>query len=93
MPGPVTIAGLGQLVSHGLLLGKVHGTFSEFEGRIARTTDPASRSIAVTIRAASISTDNPQRDSAPALADFLDPEVGRDLTFASTASGTAATAT
>ncbi len=66
------------------LMSKVHGTFNEFEGRITTTTDPLESTIAVTIRAASISTNNEQRDTHLRSADFFDPEVGGDLTFTST---------
>src|SRR5918997_5250598 len=67
------------------LMSKVHGTFNEFEGRITTTTDPLESTIAVTIRAASISTNNEQRDTHLRSADFFDPQVGGDLTFTSTA--------
>jgi polyisoprenoid-binding protein YceI len=66
------------------LMSKVHGTFNEFEGRITTTTDPLESTIAVTIRAASISTNNEQRDTHLRSADFFDPEIGGDLTFTST---------
>jgi polyisoprenoid-binding protein YceI len=66
------------------LMSKVHGTFNQFEGRITTTTDPLESTIAVTIRAASISTNNEQRDTHLRSADFFDPEVGGDLTFTST---------
>ena len=66
------------------LMSKVHGTFNEFEGRITTTTNPLESTIAVTIRAASISTNNEQRDAHLRSADFFDPEVGGDLTFTST---------
>ena len=67
------------------LMSKVHGTFNEFEGRITTTTNPLESTIAVTIRAASISTNNEQRDTHLRSADFFHPEVGGDLTFTSTA--------
>jgi polyisoprenoid-binding protein YceI len=66
------------------LMSKVHGTFNQFEGRITTTTNPLESTIAVTIRAASISTNNEQRDTHLRSADFFDPEVGGDLTFTST---------
>ena len=66
------------------LMSKVHGTFNEFEGRITTTTDPLESTIDVTIRAASISTNNEQRDAHLRSADFFDPENGGDLTFTST---------
>jgi polyisoprenoid-binding protein YceI len=65
------------------LMSKVHGTFNEFEGRITTTANPLESTIAVTIRAASISTNNEQRDVHLRSADFFDPEVGGDLTFTS----------
>ncbi len=66
-------------------MSKVHGTFTEFEGRITTTTDPLESTIEVTIQAASITTDNEQRDAHLRSADFFDPEIGGDLTFRSTA--------
>jgi polyisoprenoid-binding protein YceI len=66
------------------LMSKVHGTFNQFEGRITTTTNPLESTVAVTIRAASISTNNEQRDTHLRSADFFDPEVGGDLTFTST---------
>jgi polyisoprenoid-binding protein YceI len=67
------------------LMSKVRGTFNEFNGRITTTTDPLESTIEVTIKAASISTNNEQRDAHLRSADFFDPEVGGDLTFRSTA--------
>jgi polyisoprenoid-binding protein YceI len=66
------------------LMSKVHGTFTEFEGRITTTTDPLQSQIRVTIKASSISTNNEQRDAHLRSADFFDPQVGGDLTFVST---------
>ena len=67
------------------LMSKVRGTFTEFTGEIVTTDDPLDTTISVVIKAASISTNNPQRDGHLRSADFFDPEVGGDLTFTSTA--------
>ena len=67
------------------LMSKVRGTFNEFDGRITTTTNPLESTIEVTIKAASISTNNEQRDAHLRSADFFDPEIGGNLTFRSTA--------
>jgi polyisoprenoid-binding protein YceI len=66
------------------LMSKVRGTFNEFEGRMTTTTDPLESTIAVTIKAASIFTNNEQRDGHLRSRDFFDPEVGGNITFRST---------
>jgi len=55
------------------LMSKVRGTFTEFTGEIVTTTDPLDTTISVVIKAASISTNNPQRDAHLRSADFFDP--------------------
>jgi polyisoprenoid-binding protein YceI len=67
------------------LMSKVRGTFNEFAGAITTTTDPLDTAISVVIKAASISTNNSQRDAHLRSADFFDPQVGGDITFTSTA--------
>jgi polyisoprenoid-binding protein YceI len=67
------------------LMSKVRGTFNEFTGEITTTTDPLETTISVMIKAASISTNNSQRDAHLRSADFFDPQVGGDITFSSTA--------
>lgn len=67
------------------LLTKVRGRFSEFEGTI--NYDPAkpeASSVEATIQAASIDTNEPQRDAHLKSADFFDVEKFPTLTFKST---------
>ena len=66
------------------LMSKVRGTFTEFTGEFVTTENPLESTIAVTIQAASINTNNEQRDSHLRTADFFDPEKGGVLTFVST---------
>ncbi len=66
------------------LMSKVRGSFNEFEGQVTTTTDPLETTIAVTIKAGSIFTNNEQRDGHLRSADFFDPETGGDITFTST---------
>ena len=67
------------------LMSKVRGTFTEFSGEFVTTENPLESSISVTIRAASINTNNEQRDGHLRTADFFDPDQGGVLTFVSTA--------
>jgi polyisoprenoid-binding protein YceI len=63
----------------------VRGRFAEVEGSIAGDKDsPATASLHVTMKAASIDTRNEQRDQHLRSADFLDAETYSDVTFTST---------
>ncbi|MCW2802280.1 MAG: hypothetical protein JWN06_497 [Propionibacteriaceae bacterium] len=66
------------------LMSKVRGSFADFAGEIITTENPLESSINVTIKSASISTNNEQRDAHLRSADFFHPENGGELTFAST---------
>lgn len=64
---------------------KVRGRFADFEGTIqADTTRPEASSVAFKIRAASIDTNNPDRDKHLRSADFFDAEKFPEITFQST---------
>ena len=64
------------------LLTKVRGRFSDFEGTIDyNESDPARSSVNVTIQAASIDTNERDRDNHLRSADFFDAEKFPTLTF------------
>lgn len=66
------------------LMSKVRGTFTEFSGEFVTTENPLESTISVTIQAASINTNNEQRDGHLRTADFFDPDQGGVLRFVST---------
>lgn len=67
------------------LLTKVRGRFADFAGTIAfDEQSPASSSVSLTIQAASIDTNEPQRDQHLRSADFFEVEMYPTLTFTST---------
>ncbi len=66
------------------LMSKVRGTFTEATGEFTTTTDPLESTIAVVIKASSVTTGNEQRDGHLRSADFFDPQSGGDLAFTST---------
>jgi polyisoprenoid-binding protein YceI len=67
------------------LLTKVRGRFADFEGAITFDEQaPASSSVSLTIQAASIDTNEPQRDQHLRSADFFEVETYPTLTFTST---------
>lgn len=64
---------------------KVPGMFSEFSGTIQfDEADPAASSVALTIQAASVDTDNEKRDNHLRSGDFFDAENHPLITFKST---------
>ncbi|ODS58104.1 MAG: hypothetical protein ABS36_04250 [Acidobacteria bacterium SCN 69-37] len=67
------------------LLSKVRGRFSDFEGAIQFSADaPELSSVRLTIQAASIDTNQPDRDTHLRSADFFDVEQFPTLAFEST---------
>lgn len=74
---------VGFTVRH--LMSKVRGTFTDFSGQITTTGAIEESSVSVTIRSASITTNNEQRDGHLRSADFFDPATGGELSFVSTA--------
>jgi polyisoprenoid-binding protein YceI len=69
------------------LFSRVRGRFSQFSGVINVTDDPADSSVEVTIEAASIDTNHPERDEHLRGEGFLDVEQFPALTFRSTSVG------
>lgn len=64
---------------------KVRGQFDEFEGEaVVDTTVPSNSSVKVTIKAASVTTGQEQRDAHLKTPDFFDVENYENLTFVST---------
>lgn len=67
------------------LVARVHGCFDSFEGRLhLDASDPARCSVALTIDAVSIRTNNADRDVHLRSGDFLDVERHPTITFEST---------
>lgn len=67
------------------LVTKVRGRFTDFEGTVAMNPDaPEESSVEATIQAASIDTDQPDRDAHLRSADFFSVEQFPTLTFKST---------
>ncbi|RJQ79387.1 polyisoprenoid-binding protein [Pseudonocardiaceae bacterium YIM PH 21723] len=64
---------------------KVRGRFDAVTGTIVTGEEPAQSSVTATIEAASIDTNNEQRDGHVRSAEFLDVEQYENLTFSSTA--------
>jgi polyisoprenoid-binding protein YceI len=73
---------VGFTVRH--LMSKVRGSFADFSGTITTTEDPAKSTVSVTIKTASINTNNEQRDGHLRSTDFFDAEKGGELVFVST---------
>jgi polyisoprenoid-binding protein YceI len=68
-----------------MVVSKVRGRFNKFEGSIVTGADPEESSVEVSIDAASIDTNQEQRDAHVRSADFLDVEHYPNLSFTSTA--------
>ncbi|HEX3590183.1 MAG TPA: YceI family protein [Pseudonocardiaceae bacterium] len=73
-----------SIIARHFLVSKVRGHFKEFSGTIVTGDDALSSSVNATINAASIDTNNEQRDGHIRSADFLDVEKFPEITFAST---------
>ena len=77
-------ASIGFKVRH-FTVSNVSGKFGKFAGAVRYNADePADSGVEVTIEAASIDTDNEQRDGHLKSADFLDAEKFPTITFKST---------
>ena len=74
-----------EAVAKHLRITKVRGRFSSFEGKVQVAEDALDSSIEVTIDAASIDTNNEDRDQHLRSPDFLDAEEHPTLEFRSTA--------
>jgi polyisoprenoid-binding protein YceI len=74
---------VGFAVKH-MGIATVRGEFTEFDGSLEITDDLSSSRAYGTVKAASISTDEPQRDAHLRSADFLDADTYEHLSFEST---------
>ncbi len=68
-----------------LVVSKLRGRFDAFNGTIVTSEDLARSSVRVLIEAASINTNEPNRDNHVRSSDFLDAEHYPNITFVSTA--------
>ena len=74
---------IGFVARH-LMVSKVRGRFTDYEGKIVVAEDPAQSSVEVVIQAASIHTNDETRDNHVRTNDFLAVEEYPTLTFRST---------
>jgi polyisoprenoid-binding protein YceI len=73
-----------SIVARHFMVSKVRGHFRKFSGTVVTGESPLDSSVTATIKAASIDTNNDQRDGHIRSADFLDAEKFPEVTFAST---------
>ena len=71
-------------VARHLMVSKVRGRFTDFEGTIIVADDPSASSVEVTIQAASVNTNDENRDNHVRNIDFLSVEEFPTLSFRST---------
>lgn len=71
-------------VARHLMVSKVRGRFTDYEGTIVVADDPAASSVEVIIQAASINTNDENRDKHVRTNDFLSVDQFPTLTFRST---------
>ena len=74
---------VGFSVRH-MMVSKVRGKFTEFDGEIVTGESPLDSSVTATINLNSIDTGNADRDNHIRSADFFDVEANRTMTFRST---------
>src|SRR5260370_1526374 len=67
-----------------LMVSKVRGHFTRFQGQLPLAPDPLASSVTATIEPASIDTNNPQRDGALSSANFFETDTYPTMTFRST---------
>ncbi len=68
-----------------MMVSKVRGAFTEFEGTIVTAEDPTQSTVTATIKLDSINTNNAQRDGHIRSADFFDTAQYPTMTYTSTA--------
>ena len=67
-----------------LMVSKVRGHFTRFQGQLTLAPDPLASSVTATIELASIDTNNPQRDGDLRSANFFETDTYPTMTFRST---------
>ena len=67
-----------------LMVSKVRGHFTRFQGELTLTPDPLASSVTATIELSSIDTNNPQRDNDLRSANFFGTDTYPTMTFRST---------
>jgi polyisoprenoid-binding protein YceI len=70
-----------------LMVSKVRGHFTRFQGQLTLAPDPLASSVTATIELASIDTNSPQRDADLRSASFLETDTYPAMTFRSTGIG------
>jgi polyisoprenoid-binding protein YceI len=78
-----------EAVAKHMMITKVRGRFDSISGKVEVADDPLASRIEVTIDAASINTNNADRDGHLRSPDFLDAEANPTVTFVSSAIRTA----
>jgi polyisoprenoid-binding protein YceI len=68
-----------------MMVSKVRGNFTEFQGTIVTAEDPTASTVTATIKLDSINTNNEQRDGHIRSADFFDTAQHPEMTYTSTA--------
>jgi polyisoprenoid-binding protein YceI len=66
-----------------LMVSKVRGHVTRFQGELTLAPDPLASSVTATIELASIDTNNPQRDDDPRSANFFETDTYPTMTFRS----------
>jgi len=74
-----------EFVGRHLMITKVRGRFTDFEGQIVVGDTPEASSVEVTVQTASVTSSDDKRDGHLRSADFLDVEQYPTMTFRSTA--------
>ena len=74
---------VGFSVRH-MMVSKVRGKFTTFEGQLVTGADPLASSVTATIDLTSIDTGNADRDNHVRSADFFDVDQNKTMTFRST---------
>ena len=67
-----------------LMVSKVRGHFTRFQGELTLTPDPLASSVTASIEVASIDTNNPQRDEDLRSANFFEADTYPTMAFRST---------